>query len=151
MIKNSELLAEIIASKKSGVISRRLAQLFVELVTKLGKKGNFNGYSYLDDMQSEALLQLVKSYDKFDENRFSNAHAYLTACCWNSFVRYLKHEKKASDIRNSLVMASGELPSYSAQLDYEVAEWGDGNPPPSEGIVAKKRRGRPPKSKAPEG
>lgn len=54
-LNNKELLAEVIKSKKKGVMSNQLAMMLQMLCSRYAKKGNFVGYC-VDD-QTEALTQ----------------------------------------------------------------------------------------------
>jgi hypothetical protein len=144
-IRNVDLMREIVASKASGVMSSELARLLIQLATEISRKGCFRGYSYREEFVAEAVLQLVKVWHRFDNLKFNNPHAYYTACCFNSFRRILRVEKNSQLIRDECRMMIGESASYSQQIDHEMAEWDNPNiQPPSEGVVLKVRRGRPP-------
>ena len=65
-----------------------------ELVERYAMRGNWRGYTYNDEMQSTALLQLSEVGLKFNEARSQNPFAYYTATITNSFTRVLNLEKR---------------------------------------------------------
>ena len=91
-LSNKNLLEQVILSKKQGKMTNELAKMFVLLCQKYAKKNNFVGYSYNDDMQGTALLQLVTSWQAFDEKKYSNAFAFYTQCIKNAFIQVINKE-----------------------------------------------------------
>ena len=56
----------------------------------------FEGYTYNDEMQGQAILQLAQIGLQFDESKSNNPFAYYTAAVTNSFVRITPLSKKNS-------------------------------------------------------
>ena len=81
------------------------------------------GNTYIDEMRSQALLQLSQIGLQFDEDRSNipNPFAYYTAAINNSFTRILNIEKKNQCIRDDILESYGATPSYTRQN-----EWNDG-------------------------
>ncbi|MDH7971050.1 hypothetical protein QH494_02555 [Sphingomonas sp. AR_OL41] len=94
-----------------GRITERLGREFIALVTAYGRRGNFAGYSYIDEMRSNALISLSHGALKFDDTRTDNAFAYLTVITHNAFLKVLKDEKRAQILRDTLLMDAGANPS----------------------------------------
>lgn len=124
-----------------GRISNNLAIALMKLVERIGTKGNWRGYSYNDEMQSAALVQLCQVALQFDESRTSNPFAYYTTVVTNVFTRVFNDEKKNQSIRDDLLIQAGQSPSSTRQAEHEMAMMGLKEPAP----LAKKR-GRPPKN-----
>ena len=103
-----------------GSITNKLAKMFILMVNKYGQKGNWRGYTYLDEMKGQALLQLSQMGLQFDESKSDNPFAYYTQSLQNSFTRVLNLEKKNQDIRDDLLIDSGASPSFSRQLALEA-------------------------------
>ncbi len=102
-----------------GRITDELANMYIKLVEHYSTKNNWRGYTYLDEMQGQALVQLSSIGLQFDENKSQNPFAYYTTVINNSFTRVLLIEKKNQDIRDDLYQESGELPSFSRQIKHE--------------------------------
>ena len=105
-----------------GKMTNKLAMMFMKLVEKYGRKGNWRGYTYNDEMQCQALLQLSQIGLQFDESRSENPFAYYTAAVTNSFTRILNTEKRNQNIRDDLLIMHGSLPSYTRQTDNDIAQ-----------------------------
>lgn len=104
-----------------GYITRRLANMFIKLVSRYSTKPNWRGYSYLEDMKSQALLQLSFAGLKFDESRSDNPFAFFTQIIKNCFRGTIIDEKKKQDLRDELLMAAGSAPSHTKQIEHEMA------------------------------
>lgn len=120
-LSNSYLLEQIQESRKLKRCSDKLAASFLLLVSRLAKKPNFAGYSYNDDMQSAALINLVKVWDKFDEEKSDNPFSYYTQIAYQAMVHVIKHEKKHQIMRDRLLVDNGLDPSDSFALDHEIS------------------------------
>jgi hypothetical protein len=103
-----------------GHTTNRLAIMYMTLVDKLGQKGNWRGYSYLDEMKSQALLQLSQRGLYFDESQSDNPFAYYTTIVKNSFTRILNVERKNQSMRDDLLIMSGATPSHTRQVENEL-------------------------------
>ena len=81
---------------------------------------NWRGYTYVDEMRSQALLQLSQIGLQFDESKSENPFAYYTAAVTNSFVRVINIEKRNQNIRDDILEQNGMDPSYTRQ---HSGEW----------------------------
>jgi hypothetical protein len=106
-------------SMEHGFITNTLAKMFILMVNKYGQRGNWRGYTYLDEMKGQALLQLSHMALLFNEHKSDNPFSYYTASISNSFTRIFNLEKKNQDIRDDLLIDSGASPSFSRQLAVE--------------------------------
>lgn len=105
-----------------GNLTPTLARMMIKLVERYAMRGNWRGYTYNDEMQSAALLQLSEVGLKFNEARSQNPFAYYTATITNSFTRVLNLEKRNQHIRDDMLQDGGYMPSYNRQLDDEAAQ-----------------------------
>jgi len=128
-------------SMDHGRINNRLALMFMLLVERYSRRGNFRGYTYNDEMRGQALLQLTQIGLQFDESKSDNPFAFYTTATRNCFVRVLNLEKKAQNIRDDLLIMSGAAPSYTRQIDNELEyRFASDKPAP------KRKAGAPPKT-----
>lgn len=102
-----------------GSITNKLAKMFILMVNKYAQRGNWRGYTYLDEMKGQALLQLAQMGLQFDEMQSDNPFSYYTMSLQNSFTRVLNLEKKNQDLRDDLLIEQGASPSFSRQLARE--------------------------------
>jgi len=105
-----------------GKISNRLAMMFMKLVERYSQRGNWRGYTYVDEMRSQALLQLSSVGLQFNEARSDNPFAYYTVTVSNAFTRVLNLEKRNQNIRDDLLVMHGVTPSITRQIDNSLAQ-----------------------------
>ena len=102
-----------------GKITNSLAMMFMKLCERYGTRANWRGYTYNDEMQSQALMQLSQIGLQFDESKSENPFAYYTAAITNSFTRILNIEKKNQSIRDDILEYNNMNPSYTRQGERE--------------------------------
>ncbi len=103
-----------------GSMTNKLAKSFMMLVERYSMRFNWRGYTYVDEMRSQALLQLSQIGLQFDESKSQNPFAYYTAAIDNSFTRILNIEKKNQMIRDDLLIEIGSNPSFTRQFEHEA-------------------------------
>lgn len=82
------------------VIPNYIAQSILLICNNLAVKPNFSGYSYKQDMISDAIVDCVAAVDKFNPDKTNNPFAYFTQIAWNAFLRRLDKEKKQTYIKH---------------------------------------------------
>ncbi len=102
-----------------GSITNELGKMYLKLVERYSQRSNWRGYTYVDEMRGQALLQLAMIGLQFNEAKSDNPFAYYTAAITNSFTRVLNIEKKNQNIRDDILIDSGHLPSYGRQIKHE--------------------------------
>lgn len=98
-----------------GRVTNRLGAMWMKLVDRYGQRGNWRGYSYLDEMKAQALMQLSQVGLQFDESKSSNPFSYYTQCVSTSFLKILTTEKKSQTIRDDLLIMHDQMPSHTRQ------------------------------------
>lgn len=102
-------------SPTHGQMTPKLATMFMKLCDRYATRSNWRGYTYNDEMRSQALLQLSQVGLQFNEMKGSNPFAYYTAVITNSFTRVLNVEKKNQNIRDDILEMNNYNPSYTRQ------------------------------------
>lgn len=117
-IKKSKIIQEENPDKTpSECLTPELVSMIVLMVDNYSTKGNFRGYSYLEDMKSEALMSLCRGVLKFDPNKSSQAFSYCTSIMTHAFLHLIEGEKKLRNIRDNILVQSDQNPSSAAQKD----------------------------------
>lgn len=109
-------------SRDHGRITEGLGRMFIKLSERYAQRSNWRGYTYVDEMKGQAILQLSQIGLQFDESKSENPFAYYTAAVTNSFTRILNLEKKSQNIRDDLLESAGLTPSNTRQSMNEFAE-----------------------------
>jgi hypothetical protein len=108
--------------KEHGKMTPKLATMFMKLCERYATRSNWRGYTYVDEMKSQALLQLSHIGLQFNEAKSSNPFAYFTATINNSFTRVLNIEKRNQNLRDDILEMNNLNPSFTRQQ-----EWGSGS------------------------
>lgn len=109
-------------SKDHGRITENLGKMYIKLSERYAQRSNWRGYTYIDEMKGQAILQLSQIGLQFDESKSENPFAYYTAAVTNSFTRILNIEKKNQNIRDDMLEENGLTPSLTRQNSQEYAE-----------------------------
>lgn len=102
-------------SKEHGRITENLGKMYIKLSERYAQRSNWRGYTYIEEMKGQAILQLSQIGLQFDESKSENPFAYYTAAVTNSFTRILNIEKKSQNIRDDLLEEAGLTPSMTRQ------------------------------------
>ena len=102
-------------SRDHGKMTPKLAHMFIKLCERYATRSNWRGYTYNDEMRSQALLQLSQIGLQFDEFKSQNPFAYYTAAITNSFTRVLNIEKRNQNLRDDILEMNNLTPSYTRQ------------------------------------
>ena len=114
-------------SRTHGNMTNKLAHMFMKLCERYATRSNWRGYTYNDEMRSQALLQLSQIGLQFDESKSQNPFAYYTAAITNSFTRVLNIEKRNQNLRDDILEMNGLTPSYTRQGQSSWGGSGDGH------------------------
>ena len=104
---------------EQGRMTDNLAHMIILLVEQYARKGNWNRYTYLDDMKSSALVHLYDVALKFNEYKTNNPFAYLTTCMSMKFTATLNSEAVQRSIKSKLLQKLGYDPTFGEQIDEE--------------------------------
>lgn len=124
-LTNSKLLPAVIEAKENGKLSNELAKMLMMLTRKYAQRPCFSGYTYKEDMISEALTNLCQNALKFNPEKSKNPFAFYTSCINNSFLQFLNVEKKHRRIRDQLLIDMGENPSFNFAEEHKSQQSGE--------------------------
>lgn len=105
---------------------RAISEAILLIPQRLATKGNFSGYTYRDEMVSDAIENIVRYYRNFDPAKSKNPFAYFTQIAYYAFIRRIQIEKKNSYTKHKLIQNSGLLDAITTQAqdadgDYHVS------------------------------
>jgi len=100
------------AGKQPPQITKYIGESILLICTNLAKKPNFSGYSYKDDMISDAIIDCVAAVGNFNPEKTNNPFAYFTQIAWRAFLRRINKEKKQNYVKhknfeNSVLLGGG--------------------------------------------
>jgi hypothetical protein len=95
----------------------------MKLCERYSTRSNVRGYTYIDEMRSNAILQLVQVGLQFNEAKSSNPFSYLTAALINAQIRVINTEKRNQVIRDELLEINGLNPSFTRTNNHEFEQY----------------------------
>lgn len=81
-------------------VSNYIGQSILLICNNLAKRPNFSGYSYKQELISDAIVDCLAAISNFDPNKTNNPFAYFTQIAWNAFIRRIQKEHKQSYIKH---------------------------------------------------
>lgn len=105
--------------KTHGKPTNKLGKMWIKLCERYATRGNIRSYTYNDEMQGHALLQLVEVGLQFNELKSNNPFSYSTTVIANSCIRIINGEKTNQVIRDELLESNGLDPSYTYTHQHE--------------------------------
>lgn len=96
-----------------------MVKMIMMLVERYAQRANWRGYTYIDDMKSEATLSLLNGSLKFNPEKSKNPFGYMTQIVTHSFLTTLDKEKKVRRIRDDILEQFGLDPSNTRQIENE--------------------------------
>jgi len=119
-LTNKSLLAQIEISTKQDRMTEDFGKMIVLLVDRYGQKARFLvTESFKDDMKQFAVMTVCKVWRGFDTNKSQNPFAYFTQIIHHAFFQYQNQERRQRNIRDSLMVNTGQTPSNAFMSEYE--------------------------------
>lgn len=103
-INNRDFYDAIVKYYETGKESKYLIACLIELTSRIAKK-SFSGYTWVEDMQQDAIISCLKALRtrKFNPETTKNPFSYFTTCVRFSFLKTLKREKRQGEIAEKLI------------------------------------------------
>lgn len=133
-LHNSNLLREIVKSQSiqqslpeeereervAECLTPELVDMLTTLVDRFGTHYRWRGYTWIEDMKAEAMLNLCKVALKFNLEKAGdnpNPFGYYTQVIKRVFLTFIEREKKQGKIKDEIIeMSDSELlPSFGRQ------------------------------------
>jgi len=80
-------------------IPENIGHCFYMIATRLGTKWKFSGYTYREEMVSDALENCVVAIHNFNPEKSKNPFAYFTQIIYFAFLRRIEKEKKQTFVK----------------------------------------------------
>lgn len=93
-------------------VNNYIGKAILLIATNFGKRSQFSGYSYLDEMIDDAVENCIRYIHNFNEEKYKNPHAYITMTVFRAFINRIKKEKrevvkKFKALENSMIFNEG--------------------------------------------
>jgi DNA-directed RNA polymerase specialized sigma24 family protein len=107
-LNNKDMLIQFKESKRLGRMTPEFANMMVMLTRRYASRANFMNYTFNEDMQGEALLNVARYWQNFNPDKSDNPFAYFTQTIKNSFFGTLKKEKDFRVLKSQLGLTDSE-------------------------------------------
>jgi hypothetical protein len=97
-VKNKDMYDELVLMKETGEIGEDLHLMFYKMAKAVGTKPRFSGYTWIEDMISDAYLKCCIVAEKFDLEK-RNPFGYFTTVIIHYFWDALQGENKQKNIK----------------------------------------------------
>lgn len=114
---------KVLAAKEAGEspkvpVSNYIGECFYKIATKLSLRPNFIGYSYREEMVSDALEVMLSNAHHFNPNATTrggkpNPFSYFTLVAWRAFVHRINREKRQEYVKYKVTEQATLLGSMS--------------------------------------
>lgn len=117
-------------------IPRYVGKAIQDMAHKYSTKGNFIGYTYRDEMISDAIENCILYVHKFNPDKYNNPFAYFSQIIFYAFIRRIKNEHKEQYIKykslqNSAIMnelvdnPGGQYTGADKAMDFNSDKYDD--------------------------
>lgn len=121
-----ELIEKRKEAEKLGLEKPKITNYIGDCIQKIAHHlsfcPNFIGYSFREDMVSDAILNSIKYFDNFDPDNWKNPHAYFTFIAFNAFIRRIEEEKEEQYIKYKSMERKSHQLHELGEDDFEVLD-----------------------------
>lgn len=108
-------------STTHGKLTNEIAKMYLKICERFATRTNWRGYSYNDEMKSQAILQLTAVGLQFDESKTENPFGFWSIIIDNSFSKVWNVEKRNQNIRDDILEMNNYNPSMTRQNDWNYS------------------------------
>jgi len=80
-------------------IPEYVGEAILLITNKLASRGNFNNYSYKDEMVSDGIENCLAAIDNYDVTKYDNPFGYFSRIAWYAFIRRIDREKRQNYLK----------------------------------------------------
>jgi hypothetical protein len=99
--------------KDDPILPDYIGLCFMKIANNLAKKGNFSGYSYIDEMIGDGIENCIMAANNFAvDQKQKNPFGYFSRIVFRAFLRRIEKEKKQNYLKYKSLqnaMISGDL------------------------------------------
>lgn len=124
-----EIAKALAEGREKPPVPRKIAEMLMMVAKGMGKRHNWRGYSYVDEMVLDAIENCIRYCANFksEDPAFTNPFGYFSRVCEFSFYRRWHKEKDQVDLKNKMVSELGPEAFASVNPEEEglIREWLD--------------------------
>ena len=109
ILERKELISKLEEGDKLPQITNYLGECILKIANNLANKGNFNGYSFKDEMICDGIENCIKYFDKFNPEKSSNPFSYYTQIIYFAYLRRIAKEKQQYYLKHKIIQSAGNI------------------------------------------
>ena len=109
ILERKELISRLEGGDEIPRITNYLGECILKIANNLANKGNFNGYSFKDEMICDGIENCIKYFDKFNPAKSSNPFSYYTQIIYFAFLRRIAKEKQQYHLKHKIIQSAGNI------------------------------------------
>lgn len=90
-------------------VPEKVGSAVLLIAQNLATKGNFSGYSFVQDMIGDGYENCIRYIHNFDPDKSSKPFSYITLIISRAFIRRIQKEQVHSYIRHKLVLSNSDV------------------------------------------
>jgi hypothetical protein len=105
-------------------VSEFIGECIVKICKGMASKWNFAGYTWKDEMVSDAILHALRYIDSFNPEISTNPFSYVSQMAFNVFINRIEIEKEEQYVKYASTLRSAASNEFFSQpdkfTDYEI-------------------------------
>lgn len=86
-------------------VPNTIGREILRICTKMGGRTNFNGYTFLEEMIGDAIVDCTRAVRNYNVNRIEqNPFGYFSRIAWNAFLRRIEVEGAQTKLKQDLFL-----------------------------------------------
>jgi len=120
ILERKELLSKLEEGDELPQITNYLGECILKIANNLANKGNFNGYSFKDEMICDGIENCIKYFDKFNPEKSSNPFSYYTQIIYFAYLRRIAKEKQQYQLKHKIIQSVGNIVFELQEQDDDI-------------------------------
>ncbi len=120
ILERKELLSKLEEGDELPQITNYLGGCILKIANNLANKGNFNGYSFKDEMICDGIENCIKYFDKFNPEKSSNPFSYYTQIIYFAYLRRIAKEKQQYQLKHKIIQSVGNIVFELQEQDDDI-------------------------------
>lgn len=86
-------------------VPNSIGREILQICTKMSTRANFNGYTFLEEMIGDAVVDCTRAVRNYNVNRIEqNPFGYFSRIAWNAFLRRIEVEGAQTKLKQDLFL-----------------------------------------------
>lgn len=99
-----------VAGKTEPPVPNSIGTAILHICQRMSTRANFNGYTYLEEMVGDAVLDCTRAVRNYNVNRIEqNPFGYFSRISWNAMLRRIEVEGNQTKLKQELMFDENHI------------------------------------------